>query len=136
MGQGFVLANLDKKEFVSPHDLGLGYKLGEFGTPKRNFAGSLVDLASELTAEGGEWHGDRVVYLGDYGDVYDVHFGSVGDPDNSGGELYGRVYDEFTRMPKERVRSWVATKVNPENLAFRRRLWASHDEMEKHLANK
>ena len=31
MGQGFVLINHDKKEFVSPHHLGLGYKLGEFG---------------------------------------------------------------------------------------------------------
>jgi hypothetical protein len=141
MGQGFVLANLDKREYVSPHDLGLGYKLGEFGMPKRDFAGSLVQFARELTAEGGEWHGDRVAYLGDYGDMFGLDFGDLpseilADFDNSDGEGYDLVYREFARMPKDKIRSWVATKVGSDNLAFRRRLWAGHDEVEKHFANK
>ena len=136
MGQGFVLANLDKKEFVSPHDLGCGYKLGEFGTPKDPFAGSLVQFARELTATDGKWHGDRVFYFGDYGDVYDLEFKPVTEILNEDGYNYDLAYAEYTRYDKQEIRAWVATKVDPEDLAFRRRLWAGHDEVEKHFASK
>ena len=64
MGQGFVLINHDKKEFVSPHDLGLGYKLGEFGYHpsfyygnKPDFQGSLIQFARDLMET--RWQGDR-----------------------------------------------------------------------------
>ena len=136
MGQGFVLANLDKKEFVSPHDLGCGYKLGEFGSPKNPFAGSLVQFVNELTATDGKWHGDRLVYLGDYGDMFGVDFKPVSfaDFDNSDGNGYELVHQEFTRYDKHEVRSWVATKIDPSDLAFRRRLWAGHDEVDEHFA--
>lgn len=136
MGQGFVLANLDKKEFVSPHDLGCGYKLGEFGTPTNPFAGSLVQFARELTATDGKWHGDRVFYFGDYGDVYDLEFKPVAEILNEDGYNYDLAYAEYTRYDKQEIRAWVATKVDPEDLAFRRRLWAGHDEVEKHFASK
>ena len=136
MGQGFILANLDKKEFVSPHDLGCGYKLGEFGTPKDPFAGSLVQFARELTATDGKWHGDRVFYFGDYGDVYDLEFKPVAEILNEDGYNYDLAYAEYTRYDKQEIRAWVATKVDPEDLAFRRRLWAGHDEVEKHFASK
>lgn len=136
MGQGFVLANLDKKEFVSPHDLGLGYKLGEFGTPNDPFAGSLVQFARELTATDGKWHGDRVFYFGDYGDVYDLEFKTVMEILNEDGYNYDLAYAEYTRYDKQEIRAWVATKVDPDDLAFRRRLWAGHDEVEKHFASK
>ena len=136
MGQGFVLANLDKKEFVSPHDLGCGYKLGEFGTPTNPFAGSLVQFARELTATDGKWHGDRVFYFGDYGDVYDLEFKPVTEILNEDGYNYDLAYAEYTRYDKQEIRAWVATKVDPEDLAFRRRLWAGHDQVEKHFASK
>jgi len=139
MGQGFILANLDKKEFVSPHWLGLGYKLGEFGhptNPKHDFRGSLVQFARELTATDGRWHGDRVVYLGDYGDVFDLDFSPSNEVMNSEGEDYALAYDEYTPLDKQGIRSWVATKVDPEDFAFRLRLWASHDEVDKHFASK
>ena len=136
MGQGFVLANLDKKEFVSPHDLGCGYKLGEFGTPTNPFAGSLVQFARELTATDGKWHGDRVFYFGDYGDVYDLEFKPVAEILNEDGYNYDLAYAEYTRYDKQEIRAWVATKVDPEDLAFRRRLWAGHDQVEKHFASK
>ena len=136
MGQGFILANLDKKEFVSPHDLGCGYKLGEFGTPTNPFAGSLVQFARELTATDGKWHGDRVFYFGDYGDVYDLEFKPVAEILNEDGYNYDLAYAEYTRYDKQEIRAWVATKVDPEDLAFRRRLWAGHDEVEKHFASK
>ena len=77
MGQYHVLANLDKKEVVTPHGLGMGLKqwehLGEFN-------GTLADAQYILTMTSpsrgggdlpqtdisGSWAGDRVVVLGDY----------------------------------------------------------------------
>lgn len=94
MGQYHVLANLDAREWVDPHRLGLGSKQVEhLGA----FYGTLADALYLLTvtspARGGgdlpctevtgRWVGDRVCVLGDYttngdipgfagaGDVYD-----------------------------------------------------------------
>ena len=136
MGQGFILANLDKKEYVSPHDLGCGYKLGEFGTPKDPFPGSLVQFSVDLTAYDGKWHGDRVFYFGDYGDVYDLEFNPVMEILNEDGYNYDLACAEYTRYDKQEIRAWVASVVDPEDLAFRRLLWASHDKIEEHFANK
>lgn len=140
MGQGFVLINYDKKEFVSPHDLGLGYKLGEFGYHpsfysgnKPDFQGSLIQFARDLMET--RWQGDRVALVGDYGDVFPLS-GDTTDIDNSDGEYYSNAYDTFTRIDKGVVRSWVAGKVNPDNLAFRETLWARHDELDEHFATK
>lgn len=129
MGQGFVLANLDKQEYVSPHDLGLGYKLGEFGNPNpaRDFAGSLTQFAREITADGGKWHGDRVLYVGDYGDLFYVNFElpKVESLD------YSFVMDTYTQLDKGEVRAWVAQNAEPESLIFRQRLWAMYDEVDE-----
>lgn len=77
MGQYHTLINLDKKEKVEPHDLGLGLKqwehLGEFnGT----LADAMYVLCMTSPAAGGgdlpeltisgRWAGDRVVIYGDY----------------------------------------------------------------------
>lgn len=83
MGQYHVLANLDKKEVVTPHGLGMGLKqwehLGEFN-------GTLADAQYILTMTSphrgggdlpetgmsGRWAGDRVVILGDYTEDKDL----------------------------------------------------------------
>jgi hypothetical protein len=77
MGQYHLLVNLDKKQKVEPHELGLGVKqwehLGEFnGT----LADAMYLLCMTSPARGGgdlpatpmsgAWTGDRVVILGDY----------------------------------------------------------------------
>jgi hypothetical protein len=90
MGQGHRIANLDRKEFVNPHALGDGYKLGEFG---RNGDGSMAGLALLLAGSvrggargsgdfaarrgvsqvlAGRWAGDRVAIIGDYAEPGDV----------------------------------------------------------------
>jgi hypothetical protein len=83
MGQYHVLVNLDKKEIVSPHGLGLGLKqwehLGEFNGTLADAMYLLVmtspnrgggDLPS--TNISSRWAGDRVLVLGDYTEDSDV----------------------------------------------------------------
>jgi len=134
MGQGFVLANLDKKEFVSPHDLGLGYKIGEFGhptNPRHDFRGSLVHFARVLTATDGKWHGDRVFYFGDYGDVYDLDFAPVTEIANQDGYNYSLAFDTFARLDKAEVREWVEANGDTDRMEYRRRFWAMMDEVDE-----
>ena len=86
MGQYHVLVNYDKKETVSPHNLGLGLKqwehLGEFN-------GTLADALYVLTmtspargggdlpetAISGRWAGDRCFVYGDYTEASDLPTG-------------------------------------------------------------
>lgn len=83
MGQYHMLVNLDKREFVSPHGLGLGLKQREHNGA---FDGTLADALYFLTmtspARGGgdyaqtdisaRWAGDRCVVLGDYTEDSDI----------------------------------------------------------------
>ena len=83
MGQYHVLANLDKREVVVPHALGLGLKQREHNGA---FDGTLADALYFLTmtspARGGgdypqtdisgRWAGDRCVVLGDYTEDSDI----------------------------------------------------------------
>lgn len=79
MGQYYKAVNLDKKEFLSPHDCGNGAKLMEFGLSGM----SMMSCVSILLADGngrgggdlhsknpiiGSWAGDRIVITGDYAD--------------------------------------------------------------------
>lgn len=99
MGQYFKIANLDKKEFLSPHTLGAGVKqwemVGSVGVSAAllillgNSAGKgYGDLCSD---EGdidknfsGRWAGDHIVIAGDYASIKD------GDPAE---ELFRDAYD-------------------------------------------
>ena len=76
MGQYHVLANLDKKEVVTPHGLGMGLKQWEHigGTASLADAQYILTMTSPNRGGGdlpetgisGRWAGDRVVVLGDY----------------------------------------------------------------------
>lgn len=69
MGQYFILANLDKKEYLSSHMMGSGSKEIEICA---NYG--LANVAMFMMAMGdtdggavrGRWAGDRVVLVGDY----------------------------------------------------------------------
>jgi hypothetical protein len=102
MGQEFALVNFTKREYAHPHDMGFGYKLGEFGSFRESddFAGSLTHLARVMTADGGPWHGDRVAFVGDYGDAFGVD-GShliVSEP-------FAET-DEWERLPVDELCAW------------------------------
>ena len=77
MGQYHILVNIDKKEFLHPHDIGLGLRQYE----QTGFQGSLSDamyllsMSSPQNGGGdfpkiedvsGRWCGDRIVIVGDY----------------------------------------------------------------------
>ena len=94
MGQYFIIVNLDKKEYIHPHDLDTGAKLWEICV--NNVGGILLFLLRQSSASGGgdihkdykyagRWANDRIVVVGDY--------------DSS--ELYEKAEREFKNISKE-----------------------------------
>ena len=121
MGQYHVLVNLDKKEIVTPHGLGLGLKqyehIGEFnGT----LADAMYILMMTSPARGGgdfpstnissRWVGDRVLILGDYTQDSDV--ASI----PNAGLLYGESssYTDITDMVAEAFEQVFRIKISGE----------------------
>ena len=75
IGQYFLIANLDKKEFIHPHDLNTGAKLWEMCS--NNVGGLLLFLLRQSSEGGGgdiredykfagRWANNRIVVVGDY----------------------------------------------------------------------
>ena len=84
MGQYHLTVNLDKKEFLMPHKLGVGLKLREQlgssdSTPDALFillacsngyvGGDLFDNENHMV---GRWAGDRIAVVGDYAEITDL----------------------------------------------------------------
>ena len=59
MGEYFDWVNADKREFISPHDFGLGNKIYESSQKDSPLIAALHVLLC------GRWKGDRIVWLGD-----------------------------------------------------------------------
>jgi hypothetical protein len=77
MGQYHVLVNLDKREMVNPHEIGLGAKQYEHTGIEGSLADAMYLLTMSSPANGGgdfplienisgRWCGDRVLIVGDY----------------------------------------------------------------------
>jgi hypothetical protein len=77
MGQYHKLINLDKREAIQPHGLGLGLKQYEHTGCKGSLADAMYLLVMTSPQRGGgdweyfdglsgRWAGDRVVIIGDY----------------------------------------------------------------------
>jgi len=96
MGQYYLIVNLDKKEYISPHVVGCGVKAWEI------CAGDVARLLPFLLRKSddwgggdphdgykydGRWAGDRIVMIGDY--------------DSSG--LYYEVYEKYKDITLEVV---------------------------------
>jgi hypothetical protein len=82
MGQYHKLVNLDRCEYINPHQLGCGLKqMEQLGTHPGTGAALLLLLASNSTGDGGgdfgpheilgRWRGDRIAMIGDYDDKVD-----------------------------------------------------------------
>ena len=121
MGQYHVLVNLDKKEVVTPHGLGLGLKqyehIGEFnGT----LADAMYILMMTSPSRGGgdfpstniscRWAGDRILVLGDYTQDSDVP--SI----PNAGLLYGESgsYTDITELVAEAFEQVFRIKISGE----------------------
>jgi hypothetical protein len=86
MGQYYYVCNVDKKQYLDPHDFGDGLKLMEFGLSARGTLAGLAILLANSNGRGGgdlradsphaqmvgSWAGDRLVVCGDYSDENDV----------------------------------------------------------------
>lgn len=105
MGQYHALVNVDKKEVVNPHALGMGAKQYEH----TGFSGSLSDVLYTLvttspargggdfpkTDISGRWVGDRVLVVGDYTQATDFP-----EFPNLAAEIFGEVggYTDISEM--------------------------------------
>lgn len=104
MGQYHVLVNVDKKEKVEPHALGLGLKQYEHTGFEASLSDALYMLVMTSPARGGgdfpateisgRWKGDRVLVVGDYTEDSDVP--SI----SNAGSLYGES-DKYTDISAE-----------------------------------
>lgn len=107
MGQYHKLVNVDKKEYLDPHSIGLGTKQGEHLSDERwQIYGSLADAMYILTMTSpnrgggdlppseisGRWAGDRVMVVGDYTEDEDLpaHF--------MAGQLYGLADETYLEI--------------------------------------
>jgi len=84
MGQYHLTVNLDKKEFLMPHKLGVGLKLREqtgmgnsipdalfmlLACSNGSGSGDFIDNQNEIC---GRWAGDRIAVVGDYAQLTDL----------------------------------------------------------------
>lgn len=60
MGQYYKAVNIDKREYLLPHSFNCGFKLMESCYVGNDFVNAMTALLS------GPWHGDQVMYIGDY----------------------------------------------------------------------
>jgi hypothetical protein len=94
MGQYWKAVNLDKKEFINPHDLGAGLKLWEIiANGDAGVGVALCILLAEMPERRGggdleehpyigRWVGDRVALVGDYAQEGDKCYGYYPTEDN------------------------------------------------------
>lgn len=79
MGQYYKIVNIDKKQYINPHDFDDGAKLLEFGISSFGTMSALALLLADGNNRGGgdlrsdnpiigSWAGNRVVVAGDYAD--------------------------------------------------------------------
>lgn len=107
MGQYHYTVNLDKKEFIHPHKLGDGLKLGEQVAGRGGVPAALFILLACSNGRGGgdfgedpivgRWAGDRVAVVGDYGEDGDLA------PEHKAGEIYeqcaeGKGYEDISEL--------------------------------------
>ncbi|MEM7117576.1 MAG: hypothetical protein AAF614_34405 [Chloroflexota bacterium] len=97
MGQYYLIANLDRREYLNPLKSGDGLKLREFGFSAYGTMSALALLLAKSSGTGGgdfesemtgAWAGNRIVIIGDY--------------DESG--LFQQVSDEYADISLDLVR--------------------------------
>lgn len=100
MGQYHIPVNLDKREFIWPHGLGDGLKLGEQIGAYAGVASALHVLLAASVRGGargggdyehpvaGRWAGDRIAIIGDYATDHDLPHNQVDKDDPPPSRIY------------------------------------------------
>lgn len=130
MGQYHYVMNLDKKQYLHPHHLGDGLKLGEFASGYTS--GTMAALGILLACSAGRgsgdvvdrednplvgsWAGDRIAIVGDYSEDGDFPY------DGSVAELYGHPdFENISEKVKPLVEQMMGIEVMIGGRARRRR---------------
>lgn len=110
MGQYYIIANLDKREYLKPHDFNEGAKLLEFIYSENSIMTGLGLLLAQCNSSGGgdaqphpllgSWAKDRIAIVGDYWEKEDKSILQGYDC------LYELVREEFTNI-SELVKQWL-----------------------------
>lgn len=115
MGQYYVVANPDKREFLHPHRFGSGLKLMEFSGDAQSVMQAVAVLLADGNNRGGgdlrsndpiigSWAGDRVVVAGDYAD--DGRFLDEGEE----GNLFSFAMAEFEDISDKVIQAIVGAE--------------------------
>lgn len=127
MGQYHFIVNLDKREFINPHKLGVGLKACEqltnpAGTPQALFVllvcsngrggGDLAETRGVNERVIGRWAGDRIAVVGDYAEDYDIKT-PLHDPVSA---IYDLCYEGVYREISALVRPVLAAELGVEYL--------------------
>ena len=122
MGQYHYIVNLDKREFINPHKLGVGLKACEQLTSPAGTAQALFvlllcsngrgggDLAETRGFEEriiGRWAGDRIAVVGDYAEDCDIK-APLHDPVSA---IYDLCYEGVYREISDLVRPVLAAEL-------------------------
>lgn len=102
MGQYYIAVNIDKEEYIEPHNLGTGHKMLEM-VPS-NFGQLLIYLQSYRerhtgsdfapTDAEGRWAGDRVVIIGDHSEYYLMFIKLFDEVSDIVGEIYNEAIED------------------------------------------
>lgn len=90
MGQYFLAVNLDKKEYLKPHDYDNGLKLMEHSWRDNNFMKTVEKLLLS------DWYDDKIVWAGDY-----MENGIYLPNNNPNTNLYRYARDNFNKITPE-----------------------------------
>ena len=122
MGQYHYIVNLDKREFINPHKLGVGLKACEQLTSPAGTAQALFVLLLCSNGRGGgdlaetrgfderiigRWAGDRIAVVGDYAEDYDIK-APLHDPVSA---IYDLCYEGVYREISDLVRPVLAAEL-------------------------
>ena len=125
MGQYHFIVNLDKREFINPHKLGVGLKACEqlwspAGTAQALFVllvcsngrggGDLAETQGVNERVIGRWAGDRIAVVGDYAEDYDIK-APLHDPVST---IYDLCYQGAYREISALVRPVLAAELGIE----------------------
>ncbi len=98
MGQYFIIANLDKKQYIHPHDLRCGAKRLEIYND--SVIKDLMSFLSKTSPQersflyAGKWVNDKVMLIGDFED-YDLFKQVIGEFKNISTEVYNEYLESL-----------------------------------------
>ena len=123
MGQYFKIVNLDKKQYLHPHEFGDGLKLTEFSFSGCGTMSGLAILLADGNGQGGgdldsanpiigSWAGDRIVVAGDYAENGKFVDGTIEDELKN---IYSLASDNWEDISKKVIEALMGDSYYKQN---------------------